>query len=275
MHIKLGKHIVFTLITLVIMSSCVTTDNYKYWSFFFDGVPDPSVSDNKDDQDVDSVAQVLVVDNTNKKPSIVKHVPFAEDACNSCHDQNNMGGYVAKQPDLCYQCHDDFGEAKEYLHGPVQGGYCSNCHQPHKSKHEKLLVMESDALCLECHEQSNIESVDFHADLESFGCTDCHDPHGGSSRKFMAIGSCVNCHGSFADEYKFVHGPVAAGYCNTCHSVHSGGEGVALRRQGQQLCLYCHDKGQVMKNENHEGIEDFACTECHNPHGGEDRFILN
>ncbi|HDO27951.1 MAG TPA: hypothetical protein ENH02_07525, partial [Bacteroidetes bacterium] len=31
----------------------------------------------------------------------------------------------------------------------------------------------------------------------------------------------------------------------------------------------------VFKNEAHSDIEETNCTECHNPHGGDDRFIFN
>ena len=40
------KHIIYILITITLISSCVTEENYKYWSFFFDGVPDPTINEN-------------------------------------------------------------------------------------------------------------------------------------------------------------------------------------------------------------------------------------
>ena len=48
-----------------------------------------------------------------------------------------------------------------------------------------------------------------------------------------------------------------------------------LKSTGHQFCLFCHDSGDVFKNEVHEDLDDSECTLCHNPHGGEDRFILN
>jgi predicted CXXCH cytochrome family protein len=30
----------------------------------------------------------------------------------------------------------------------------------------------------------------------------------------------------------------------------------------------------VLKNEIHTGLDEMACTDCHNPHGGSDRYIL-
>jgi predicted CXXCH cytochrome family protein len=31
---------------------------------------------------------------------------------------------------------------------------------------------------------------------------------------------------------------------------------------------------EVLKNEIHEGLEEMACSDCHNPHGGEDMNFL-
>ena len=47
-----------------------------------------------------------------------------------------------------------------------------------------------------------------------------------------------------------------------------------LLRTGQSLCLYCHDMKQVLASEVHKDINNTNCTECHNPHGGDDKYIL-
>jgi predicted CXXCH cytochrome family protein len=269
------KYIIYILITVALISSCVSPNNYKYLSFFFDGVPDPSVKDNLENNIRDSANKIVIVDKMNTKPQVYKHIPYAENECNSCHDKNKMGTYINPQPALCYQCHIDFNEKYDFLHGPVFGGYCSTCHDPHKSKFASLLVKDRQDLCFNCHDQKSVNQNDFHNMSDEQNCITCHNPHGGANRKFMAVGSCQSCHGDFKDEYNYLHGPVAGGHCNTCHDTHNSKANKLLTRSGQALCTYCHDINLVLKNENHEGIEEFECTECHNAHGGEDRFIFN
>jgi predicted CXXCH cytochrome family protein len=103
------------------------------------------------------------------------------------------------------------------------------------------------------------------------GCSNCH-VDGGFTMPQPKL--CYQCHDDFAKKYTYLHGPVAGGYCTSCHHPHMG-EKKLLLRKGQDLCLYCHEKELVFKNENHSGIEDTKCTECHNPHGGNDKTLLN
>ena len=78
------KYIIFIVITVTVVSSCVTEDNYKYWSFFFDGVPDPSRSDNLEINLSDSSALAIEDDITKNTPRIFKHAPYSENECNLC-----------------------------------------------------------------------------------------------------------------------------------------------------------------------------------------------
>ncbi|PLX14477.1 MAG: hypothetical protein C0597_10005 [Marinilabiliales bacterium] len=270
---NLLKYITYMVISITLISSCVTEDNYKYWTFFFDGVPDPTISNDLEGQVTDSSTLVVGVEDT--KPTIIKHYPYAENECSSCHDQNNMGAYVEPQPALCYQCHDDMSLTYESLHAPVQAGYCTSCHNPHQSSIPDLLVKEGQELCFECHDRTSIEQGVIHKDIPETDCISCHNRHGGINRDFMEEGTCLKCHAGVKNEFKYVHGPVAAGYCNTCHDNHGVDSDNFLLRTGQELCTYCHDINLVLRNENHEGIGDYSCTECHNPHGGENSNLLN
>ena len=67
------------------------------------------------------------------------HYPYEEKECASCHNEHSLGNMVEPQPGLCYLCHEDLGAQYNYLHGPVAGGYCTACHDPHSSDNEKLL----------------------------------------------------------------------------------------------------------------------------------------
>jgi predicted CXXCH cytochrome family protein len=269
------KNIAYSLIAITIISSCVTKRNYKSLSFFFDGVPDPSVKEKVEISHIDSSAQTVEIDSSITKPIVFKHFPYAENDCNSCHDKKFLGAYVEPLPALCYQCHENFNESYNSLHGPVKGGYCTSCHDPHQSKISALLLEEGQQLCFRCHETSVISPGNFHSDIGEKSCIDCHNPHGGGNNNYLVEGSCLNCHDNFNQKYDYLHGPVALGYCNTCHDSHNSGKENLLLRAGQKLCTSCHDIITVLQNEIHDDIDNLSCLECHNAHGGEDRFILN
>ena len=38
--------------------------------------------------------------------------------------------------------------------------------------------------------------------------------------------------------------------------------------------LYLSVENSVLRNEIHQDLEGMECTDCHNPHGGEDKYIL-
>jgi len=106
-------------------------------------------------------------------------------------------------------------------------------------------------------------------------CLECHDPHGGENEYIIQFGTCYQCHVDFKDKYNTLHGPVAGQFCSTCHSSHDKKYGKAfLLRSGQHICLFCHSI-QILHNETHKEIENTECIECHNPHGGDDRYIFN
>ncbi|VAW21056.1 hypothetical protein MNBD_BACTEROID01-1748 [hydrothermal vent metagenome] len=265
------------LIFLIFIIACSTQYNYKTLSFFFDGVPNPG------DQDLQVSNDSLTTDSTQNRslrgqgpvPEYSFHAPYKAKECASCHDQGTMGKLLQPQPGLCFQCHDDFNNSFEALHGPVAGGYCTTCHNPHQAKERKLLVRNGEELCLYCHNPELVRDNLFHNISEETNCLTCHNPHGGENRFLIKKGACFLCHDDFKGQFNFLHGPVAGGFCLECHSPHIEGTENLLSRKGQELCLYCHNKENVFRNEVHEDIEDADCTECHNPHGGEDRYILN
>ncbi|NPA36920.1 MAG: hypothetical protein GXO47_08740 [Chlorobi bacterium] len=115
----------------------------------------------------------------------------------------------------------------------------------------------------------------YHVPYKEKLCDACHVQSymGDLTEKQPAL--CYQCHEDFADKYKVLHGPVAGGYCTSCHSPHFAKDSTLLIRKGQDLCLYCHKPGVSYDAEIHDGIEDAACTECHNPHGGDSKELFN
>lgn len=102
--------------------------------------------------------------------------------CASCHDRAGTGYAVRAPKDaLCYRCHKRQDGGKN-IHGPLGGGECTACHDPHGSMNAALVLDRPDALCGGCHDQ---ESSSRHM-KESRGrrCTECHDPHS-SDKAFL------------------------------------------------------------------------------------------
>ena len=52
--------------------------------------------------------------------------------------------------ELCLQCHTEKRGPFFWEHAPVREN-CLNCHNPHGSNHDKLLVSQQPWLCQRCH----------------------------------------------------------------------------------------------------------------------------
>jgi predicted CXXCH cytochrome family protein len=85
----------------------------------------------------------------------------------------------------------------------------------------------------------------------------------------------AGCHAE-QKQFKFQHGPVAVGACDTCHTYANEKQHTfILKAQKAELCTFCHiggggGKGQVV----HKPVSDGDCLGCHNPHGGPTRTLL-
>ena len=161
--------------------TCTPTSRYKVLSILFDGVP---VSGKKTEALTDSVAPDSTLSEKSPPPRVVKplknsfHPYYQQKSCDRCHDVYQ--GYCLKerQPTLCYQCHADFRDEYNVLHGPVAAGYCNSCHHPHSSKNKKLLNHKIEQLCLYCHEWDDVSKNNEHEEINKSSCMDCHNPHG-------------------------------------------------------------------------------------------------
>lgn len=166
---------------IILLSHC-SPSGKSLLTFFFDGVPeqDSTMVDHRE-------AGEIPVDSAGFQqealgPTVFVHYPYQERECAACHDQNSLGSMIEPQPGLCYTCHEDMSTSYPYLHGPVAGGYCTSCHDPHSSEKKKLLKYSGDELCFHCHQSESVFKNEMHEGLEGMICMDCHNPHGGEDR---------------------------------------------------------------------------------------------
>jgi predicted CXXCH cytochrome family protein len=271
-----NKAAIFTFLLLgvfveLFFVGCSSEKQHSVLSFFFDGVPEPK----KEPELVNPVtsADSVLVENKESKPDFYIHKPYEEEKCKSCHEEGFSNALIKPVPDLCYTCHEDFGNKYKTLHGPVASGNCTGCHNHHMSKYESILERPGQQLCLYCHESAQVLKNKMHEHIGEKNCTECHSPHGGENSGMLNSGSCLNCHENFSSKYSFLHGPVSSGSCSSCHDSHNSKSKKLLLRDSQQLCLFCHNAEQIFNNATHKKNRKNNCTECHNPHGGEDRFF--
>ena len=200
---------------------CTPRQRYQTLSFFFDGVPDPSVlaANNPNDQNGGPESK-----NGRSRPvkMIYSHKPHKEGKCKSCHGEIRLASSPA--PDaktLCSKCHTGFNEQSRFWHGPVAAWACGRCHAGHQSEHKYLLRKPVTELCATCHDLADTsfyKSNDAHAMIvdaiakreaastknnatptgggttlaqsddteeEQEDCTSCHDPHGSADRLLL------------------------------------------------------------------------------------------
>lgn len=102
--------------------------------------------------------------------------------CAGCHDRPERGYSVAGPRDtICYRCHDR-QDAKKNVHGPLGGGECTACHDPHGSGNAALITARLETLCVSCHDQES--SANHLKRSKGKACTACHEPHS-SEKQFL------------------------------------------------------------------------------------------
>ena len=105
-------------------------------------------------------------------------------------------------------------------------------------------------------------------------CARCHERTTTNRFVMDQPGLCYTCHQSYNKNFKFLHGPVASGYCTACHSPHLSELPHLLKRKDSEICLLCHETPQTPPQGNHPAFSSSSCLSCHNPHGGNDRYFL-
>lgn len=106
-------------------------------------------------------------------------------------------------------------------------------------------------------------------------CNNCHDKSTDSGFVVEKEALCAHCHKGFPGG-NFLHGPVAVGSCLKCHVPHSSNENpTLLLKPSAELCDSCHAETRTSSNLHSTGrAKGMVCTDCHDPHGGSNRFFL-
>jgi predicted CXXCH cytochrome family protein len=211
----------------------------------------------------------------------VGHPPFGDRDCSTCHERPGAGTAAAPlKRDLlarCDDCHDFAARAKavKVAHAPVKAGRCFECHTPHASPREHLLLKAQPELCYGCHEKARAAFAQphVHTAVRRGQCAGCHAIHGGKEKKLLArTGAelCFECHAGEKKllEERWVHEPFRSGDCESCHDPHASPHAAQLEDALPQLCTNCHDLAEKKAKEKHAGLAaGAACATCHSPHG--------
>lgn len=119
---------------------------------------------------------------------------------------------------------------------------------------------------------NEVQVVSRHQAYTRRKCRDCHNTQSLSFFKEKRDRICYTCHKEEKYTGDFLHGPVAVGACNACHLPHESKYEKLLKSDVPQICIDCHlawDKRDVKAHSKGK-----TCTQCHNPHAGENRFFL-
>ena len=212
-------------------------------------------------------------DNLLKEPFV--HGPVRGRNCQRCHGgEEHPYPLIKKKEEICSICHKTIIDKKN-IHPPVSEN-CMNCHNPHSSKYENLLISVKKTLCFNCHEQRDFKNNVIHPPVYE-NCMNCHNPHDSDYKKLLIDQDsklCYNCHEP-KNTKKHIHTPVKEGDCVGCHNPHSARTKGLTKDEGNSLCFLCHDKKSYVGKKNVHAPVSENCKNCHQPHESDFARLLN
>ncbi len=240
------------------------------------------------------------------------HPPFAEKTCLACH-RKGLGIKVLMQKTgaaLCFACHSQQEKtwSSGTVHGAVQKGQCTACHNPHLSAQPHLVRAAGPALCVGCHQDvgKKLQAKSPHPPAQE-DCLTCHQPHqadrsgllqapvnelcgnchdvsdnGFAAKHLQAKGdklACVGCHDPHGSQGAHLlaegssHPPFAEGSCDACHE---GSAQKVMEGGSRKLCFACHSdmEENLAKGDVHGAVEAGECVACHSPHASRQSSLL-
>lgn len=182
--------------------------------------------------------------------------------CRACHAGIDAGdvphritngakrGLASDLPGLCYGCHNEQRFVNKQVHAALTMG-CGSCHNPHGSKHPRLMTTGVPELCFGCHDRGLFARREQHGPSAAGMCLHCHDPHAARHDKLLVtdpVRLCSNCHASVLEKPHLISGMGGKG-----HPVGTGKKGGEKRR---------------LKDPARPG-RSFSCISCHDPHSAD------
>jgi DmsE family decaheme c-type cytochrome len=162
---------------------------------------------------------------------------ISDTVCSDCHTIHSVKDPMsdkAMQIQQCGQCHTSTKLALQsaFSH-PLREGQmgCNDCHRPHDSDNEKLLLGETiNETCYQCHAEKRGPFLWEHEPV-SDNCTNCHSAHGSNQPDMLTQRApylCQSCHSSeghvsfaFDSNASLAGNPSAfllGKSCTNCHS---------------------------------------------------------
>jgi predicted CXXCH cytochrome family protein len=140
-----------------------------------------------------------------------------------------------------------------------------------KDYHEQATL---DELAAERIRQKKVVQEVSHSPYAGKRCNDCHDKNTDSGFVTAADALCTHCHKDFF-RGAFQHGPAAVGACLKCHLPHSSPYPNLLSKPPEIVCDACHAEARLASKLHITSLaKGMVCSNCHDPHGGNDRFFL-
>ncbi len=156
--------------------------------------------------------------------------------CHQVHTQFDLARDKVEQANVCFACHkQQRAEIRRPSRHPTLEGkvICSDCHNPHGSAGEKMLVRDSiNDTCYMCHMEKRGPFVRTHQPVQE-NCALCHNPHGSVHDNLLKVRQpflCQTCHEPTSHRGGF------ASITGGSNSSTSSGIGITLAR----ACLNCH-----------------------------------
>lgn len=174
------------IMALSFWPGCTPDKRYQVLSFFFDGVPDPSLAK------VPEGASVRGRSASGAPLVFFAHKPYADENCAACHvagaDRVYRPDTATVSPTVCLNCHTGVTDKYPVMHGPVAAVECLWCHAPHEADNKQLLKAPSPDICLQCHSPELLSPTPPEHLQPGANCLECHVAHGANSHGLLRAG---------------------------------------------------------------------------------------